>query len=218
MQLFLYRNTFYFIGSYLSNKVFKNLQFLRLIIKLYIFFLIFISKHKQFHNNDLYHYNSLNHHDIISEFKKNNLYYNSSIEKNIKKRYFFFMDKFGKLKFCKNFGIFIYNYPFMETNNLYGNIGDYIQSLAALQYLPKNCIPLFVDRDKIEFFNNSKYNITVIMNSWNIIEKGNRKISDKIEPIYISYHINNIDDIDSFSIKQSKLKKENYSYFKIIII
>ena len=114
------------------------------------------------------------------------------------------MRKNGELKSCKNFGILIYNYPFMKQKIEFGNIGDYIQSLAALQYLPKNCIPVFVDRDNIEFYNNSKFNITIIMNGWNTIKKGNRKVPDKIFPIYISYHINYINISDSISFNNLK--------------
>ena len=36
------------------------------------------------------------------------------------------------------------------------NIGDYIQSLAALQYLPKNCKPYLIDRDELQFYNGTK--------------------------------------------------------------
>ena len=115
---------------------------------------------------------------------------------------FFFLFKKGKLKSCKNYGIFIYNYPFMKSAKL-GNIGDYIQSLAALQYLPKNCIPLFFDRDKIEEYKISN-SIYIIMNGWNKIKKGNRKISDNFVPIYISYHINNINKLDNITINNLK--------------
>lgn len=38
----------------------------------------------------------------------------------------------SELKSCKNFGILIYNYPFFDPKIEFGNIGDYIQSLAAL--------------------------------------------------------------------------------------
>ena len=59
-------------------------------------------------------------------------------------------------------------YEYHNKENI-GNIGDYIQSLAALEYLPKNCKPYFVDRDTIKFYNGPK--VKLIMNSWNAIAK-----------------------------------------------
>ena len=92
----------------------------------------------------------------------------------------------------------------MKPKPIFINIGDYIQSLAALQFLPYNCIPYFVDRDSIEFYNKTKSKIIIIMNSWNIIEKGNRKVPSNIYPIYLSYHINNIKYIDSITLNNLK--------------
>jgi hypothetical protein len=92
----------------------------------------------------------------------------------------------------------------MKPKPILINIGDYIQSLAALQFLPYNCIPYFVDRDSIEFYNKTKSKIIIIMNSWNIIEKGNRKVPSNIYPIYLSYHINNIEYIDSITLNNLK--------------
>ena len=109
---------------------------------------------------------------------------------NEKKRinFFFFEQNLEKLNYCYNYGIFIYDYPYDIGLNLF-NIGDYIQSLAALQYLPKKCKPYFVDRDKIKFYKGPK--IKLIMNGWNDINEGNIYASDQIEPIYVSYHLSN---------------------------
>ena len=175
-----------FIRTFLHKSSFINKKILKsIIILLYIIIVSFILKSKHIHNNQLFNYNS-------------------SIDKKNEKEKFFFMKEKGQLKLCKYYGIFIYNYPLMRPRPFLGNIGDYIQSLAALQYLPKNCIPFFVDRDQIELFNNSVSNIILIMNSWNIIKRGNRKVSDKIHPIYISYHINNINDLNIISINNLK--------------
>jgi hypothetical protein len=114
------------------------------------------------------------------------------------------MHKNGKLRHCRNFGILVYNYSNMKRKPKFSNIGDYIQSLAALQFLPNNCIPFFIDRDSIEFFNKTKFKIIIIMNSWNKITKGNRKVPSNIYPIYLSYHINNIKYIDSISLNNLK--------------
>ena len=67
------------------------------------------------------------------------------------------------------------------------NIGDYIQSFAALQFLPKNCKSYLVDRDSLKFYNGPK--IKLILNGWHYLHLGNKYISDKIEPIFISYHL-----------------------------
>ena len=59
-----------------------------------------------------------------------------------------------------------------KTKQKYGNIGDYIQSLAALQYLPNNCSPIFIDRDSFQFYNGE--NVKLIMNGWYRIFNGNK--------------------------------------------
>ena len=137
---------------------------------------------------------------LILIFSKN-IYDNKKFNKQKK---FFFMHKNRKLRQCRNFGILVYNYSLMKPKPILINIGDYIQSLAALQFLPYNCIPFFVDRDSIEFYNETKSKIIIIMNSWNIIEKGNRKVPSNIYPIYLSYHINNIKYIDSITLNTLK--------------
>ena len=108
-------------------------------------------------------------------------YANNYIYKNNNK-FFFFEKNQDELKYCTNYGLMIYNYHY------YQNIGDYIQSLAALQYLPKNCKPYLVDRNRIQYYNGP--NVKLIMNSWNKIVGGTKYISDKINPIFLSYHIN----------------------------
>lgn len=113
---------------------------------------------------------------------------------NEKKRinFFFFEQNLEKINYCHNYGIFIYDYQY-ETGLKLFNIGDYIQSLAALQYLPKNCKPYFVDRDKIKFYKGPK--IKLIMNGWNILHEGNIYVSEQIEPIYVSYHLFNEENL-----------------------
>jgi len=122
--------------------------------------------------------------------------YYQAIEYYNKEKYFFFEKNQEELNYCNNYGLMIYEYH--NRKNI-GNIGDYIQSLAALQYLPKNCKPYFVDRDTIQFYNGSK--IKLIMNSWNEIAKGNKYISNQIIPIFISYHISNPKGLSSIYLK-----------------
>jgi hypothetical protein len=127
---------------------------------------------------------------------------NSFIEKSNKTKNFFFLEKKEKLNYCKNYAIFIYNYPFDNPTPKYGNIGDYIQSLAALQFLPKNCLPIFIDRDMVEFYNGENANL--IMNGWYRISKGNKEISKNLSPIFVSIHISNINTINPIFINYLK--------------
>ena len=183
-------------------KIFTQLTkiIILLILIIHLFYSIIYNKKSNNNESNIYKYKStsksLNNQNFI------NFQNNYSIIKNDNSN-FFFLYKQGELKQCKNYGIFIYNYPFIKPKAKLGNIGDYIQSLAALQYLPKNCIPVFVDRDDIENYNSSN-SIIIIMNGWNRIKKGNRRISDKIYPIYVSYHINNIKYIDDVTINNFK--------------
>ena len=137
----------------------------------------------------------------IHHYSNNNSNINSFLGKSNNYN-FFFLNKKGHLKTCQKYGILIYNYPFEKPK--FGNIGDYIQSLAALQYLPKNCTPLFIDRDNVENYNLSNH-IFIFMNGWNILQKGNRRTSNFLIPIYLSYHINNGEHIDNITISYNDL-------------
>ena len=128
--------------------------------------------------------------------------YNNFISFHIKNNIFFFLSHEKKLKKCKNYAVFVYNYPFDHKNLEYGNIGDYIQSLAALQFLPKNCMPIFIDRDEIDNYNGEK--ATIIMNGWYRIKSKKKFISPNLLPIFISIHISNPDNIDSYFINNLK--------------
>ena len=102
--------------------------------------------------------------------------------------FFFFEENQDKLNYCTEYGLFVYDY-YYDKNIKYGNIGDYIQSLAALQYLPKNCKPYFIDRDRILFYKGPK--VKLIMNGWFLLRPGSLGISQQIEPIFVSYHLFN---------------------------
>ena len=123
--------------------------------------------------------------------------------KRTKKREVFFFDqKEEELNYCKKYGILIYNYSYYSPNAREINIGDYIQSLAALQFLPKNCIPKLIDRDSFQLYQGE--NTTLIMNGWyNLIYK-NKKVPDNISPIYLSVHILNVNRLDSITINNLK--------------
>jgi hypothetical protein len=115
------------------------------------------------------------------------LYIISHIFKNY---YFTFFFEKKDLENCKHYGILIYDYPDSFINfHKYGNIGDYIQSIASLQFIPNNCNPIFVDRDLIQYYHGPK--IKLIINGWFRIQEGNKFCSDEINPLMISYHISN---------------------------
>ena len=87
--------------------------------------------------------------------------------------------------------VYDYHYSFDKPYNEV-NIGDYIQSLSALQYLPKNCIPILIDRDTIQYYHGPK--VKLLMNGWYNLKEGNIFTSEQIEPLYLSYHIETIKD------------------------
>ena len=111
---------------------------------------------------------------------------NKTLQKNVEEKFFFFEKNQSKLNYCNNYGLMIYDYYYKGKFRL-PNIGDYIQSLAALQFLPKNCKPYLVDRDSLKFYSGPK--IKLILNGWHYLHSGNRYISEQIDPIFISYHL-----------------------------
>ena len=65
------------------------------------------------------------------------------------------------------------------------NIGDYIQSIAARQFLPS--VDVFIDREEIKSYSGSQ--VKMIMNGWWRIFDGNEEVSPNIIPFFTSYHI-----------------------------
>ena len=80
------------------------------------------------------------------------------------------------------------------------NIGDYVQSIAARQFLPR--VDAVVERDAIAKYNGEK--VRVIMNAWWHLFKGNAVPAEQIEPLYVSIHINNPQEIPPESIVHFK--------------
>ena len=83
------------------------------------------------------------------------------------------------------------------------NLGDDIQSLAAINFLKKKGITeyTFIDREKLSDYDGEP--VTLIMNGWYMHNINKFPPSDKITPLFISVHINN-----------QKLISKNVSYFK----
>ena len=188
-----------YIKKIFNQKIKYNKKNTFIILKIKLLIFLFILCIIFFYNK-----NNLNIKQDVLNLSSHNIKTKANIinEKASIKKSFFFLEKAEKLKKCKNYGILIYNYPIDKSISPYGNIGDYIQSLAALQFLPKNCIPIFIDRDDIENYNGPK--VTIIMNAWYRISKGNRFISSNLSPIYTSIHISNLHGIDSTVINNLK--------------
>ena len=74
------------------------------------------------------------------------------------------------------------SYP--ESNNL----GDYIQSIAVRELIGKKAIG--ADREKLNIYSGSSLNL--IMNGWFMENSKNWPPSDKITPLFISFHLNPI--------------------------
>lgn len=89
------------------------------------------------------------------------------------------------------------------SNQTVYNLGDYIQSLAAAQYLPK--VDYYVDRDYLSSYNHEK--IRMIMNGWYMNLPANWPPSELIDPLFLSIHINE-------SVRDVMLQDRGISYFK----
>tara|TARA_B100000579_G_scaffold303402_1_gene253245 strand:+ start:3565 stop:4491 length:927 start_codon:yes stop_codon:yes gene_type:complete len=66
------------------------------------------------------------------------------------------------------------------------NLGDYIQSIAAKNFFKKE--PILIDRESLVNYNYKK--VKIIMNGWFMENPENWPPSDKIIPLFISFHIN----------------------------
>jgi hypothetical protein len=74
-----------------------------------------------------------------------------------------------------------------EENKRFFNVGDNIQSLAAKQYLPH--VDQLLNREKLGEYQGD--DIQLIMNGWFTHNVNNWVPSDQINPLFVSFHINN---------------------------
>ncbi len=72
-------------------------------------------------------------------------------------------------------------------NKRFFNVGDNIQSLAAKQFLPK--IDTFLNREKLGEYHGDP--VKLIMNGWFTHNTHNWVPSDDIDPVFVSFHMNN---------------------------
>lgn len=83
------------------------------------------------------------------------------------------------------YGVIVYEGgKFKEQNIL--NLGDYVQSTAAKQFLPE--VNHHVTREGMHLYNDES--IKMIMNAWYMANPDNFPPSDKITPLYVSVHLN----------------------------
>lgn len=73
-----------------------------------------------------------------------------------------------------------------ESKQVY-NVGDNVQSLAARQFLPK--VDEFINRERMADYRKGKTKI--ILNGWFTHNHSNWVPSDDIEPLFVSFHVNN---------------------------
>lgn len=95
-------------------------------------------------------------------------------------------------------GLLIY-----DSHSDHFNIGDYIQSLAARQFLVEP--PILVNRENLNLY--SGEDLKLIMNGWFLYELQNWPPSRQIDPLFVSFHLNST----AYSILE---RKEVVAYFK----
>lgn len=83
------------------------------------------------------------------------------------------------------------------------NIGDYIQGVATSQFLPH--VDGFIDREEIGDYDGEE--CKVIMNGWFKHFKDSWPPSQKIHPLFLSFHINS-------TAKEWLLSEESIAYYK----
>ena len=98
----------------------------------------------------------------------------------------------------------VLSYQELSKDKLF-NIGDYIQSIAAMQYLDNNKPISYIDREYLNQFKEEKTKL--ILNGWFMHNVKNWPPSDNIKPLFISFHINN-------SAASGMLSKVGVDYLK----
>jgi len=74
-----------------------------------------------------------------------------------------------------------------DENKRFFNIGDNIQSLAAKQFIPQ--VDIYLNREKLAEYKGEK--VKLIMNGWFTHNIHNWIPSKDIEPLFVSFHMNN---------------------------
>ena len=96
----------------------------------------------------------------------------------------------------------LFTYKTSRFNKI--NIGDYIQSIAARQFLPQ--VDLLIERDELNLYEGDP--LKIIMNGWFTHRPKNWPPSEQIDPLFVSFHLNK-------TVAKKLLKnKKVVSYFK----
>nr|WP_294941937.1 polysaccharide pyruvyl transferase family protein [uncultured Mucilaginibacter sp.] len=77
-------------------------------------------------------------------------------------------------------------YGLMGCSRPLSNVGDFVQSIAARQFLPQ--VDVYCDREELNTYDGD--DVKMIMNGWYMHEPANWPPSDKIDPLYVAMHIN----------------------------
>lgn len=83
------------------------------------------------------------------------------------------------------------------------NIGDYIQALAARQFLPK--VDSFIERENLKDYDGE--NTNVIMNAYYMHDGSQWPPSDRINPLFVAVHINSL-------VREQMLANDGVEYLK----
>lgn len=95
-------------------------------------------------------------------------------------------------------------YKLLSVNNgPVQNIGDFIQALAASQFLPS--VDGFINREELDLYSDDE--CALIMNGWFMHNPSKWPPSSKISPLFVSFHMNE-------SSKERMLTKEGVDYLK----
>ncbi|WP_353655865.1 polysaccharide pyruvyl transferase family protein [Robiginitalea aurantiaca] len=78
----------------------------------------------------------------------------------------------------------LFTYKTSRFNKI--NIGDYIQSIAARQFLPQ--VDVLIERDELNLYKGDP--LKIIMNGWFTHRPKNWPPSNSIVPLFVSFHLN----------------------------
>jgi len=90
-----------------------------------------------------------------------------------------------------------------DENKRFFNVGDNIQSLAAKQFIPQ--VDAFINREKLADYKGDKTKL--ILNGWFTHNTTNWVPSDDIDPVFVSFHMNN-------TAAPAMLSEKGISYLK----
>lgn len=98
----------------------------------------------------------------------------------------------------------VLSYEFNDDGTLF-NIGDYIQSIAAEQFIDRTTALQYINRECLNEYHGEKCRL--ILNGWFMHNAKNWPPSNDIEPLFVSFHINN-------TVRKQFAKPESIAYFK----